>query len=94
MQPNNSAAKRSGDRSRINMAESHAIRCWTRHFGVSRADLEQAVDKVGNSAAAVRKQLASGPRGTDATVTIAAGGETMTPDPTGAPAPAKPAVQL
>jgi hypothetical protein len=94
MRPNNSTTKRTGDRSRIDLAESHAVRCWTRHLGVSRTDLEQAVEKVGNSAAAVRKQLASGARSADATATVAAGGATMTPNPAGAPAPAKPVVQL
>ena len=30
---------------------------WTKHLGVSRDGLQRAVDKVGNSAATVRKEL-------------------------------------
>lgn len=47
------------DRSKINMHEEHEVKYWTRHLGVSRERLQQAVAKVGDSAAAVRKQLAS-----------------------------------
>ena len=45
------------DRSLINMNEDHEVRYWTKHLNVSREDLQRAVDKVGNAAAAVRKQL-------------------------------------
>ena len=45
------------DRSRINMNEDYEVQYWTRHLGVSRAQLQRAIDKVGNSAAAVRKEL-------------------------------------
>jgi hypothetical protein len=45
------------DRSKINMHQSHEVKCWTHQLGVSRERLQQAVDKVGNSAAAVRKEL-------------------------------------
>ena len=45
------------DRSKINMHEAHELQYWTKHLGVSREELQKAVDKVGNSAAAVRKQL-------------------------------------
>jgi len=45
------------DRSKITMTEGHEVRYWTRHFGLSREELQRAVEKVGNSAAAVRKQL-------------------------------------
>jgi len=31
---------------------------WVKHLNVSEEDLQKAVDKVGNSAAAVRKELA------------------------------------
>jgi hypothetical protein len=47
------------DRSKINMQESWEVKYWTRELGVSRAELEKIVDKVGNSAAAVRKELAN-----------------------------------
>jgi hypothetical protein len=47
----------SSDRSKIAMHEEHEVHCWTKHFGISREALQRAVDKVGNSAAAVRKEL-------------------------------------
>ena len=45
------------DRSLINMGEEHEVKYWTKHLGVSRDELQLAIDKVGNSATAVRKQL-------------------------------------
>lgn len=45
------------DRSKINMSEDYEVTLWTRRLGVSKDDLEKAVEKVGNSVAAVRKQL-------------------------------------
>ena len=45
------------DRSRINMSEDYEVRYWTKHLDVSREELQRAVDKVGPSAAAVRKEL-------------------------------------
>jgi hypothetical protein len=47
------------DRSKINMHEAHEVQYWTKHLNVSKEELQRAVDKVGNSAAAVRKQLAA-----------------------------------
>jgi hypothetical protein len=47
------------DRSKINMHEGWEVKYWTRELGVSRAELQKIVDKVGNSAAAVRKELAN-----------------------------------
>lgn len=41
------------------MGEEHEVKYWTKHLGVSKAELQRAVDKVGNSAAAVRKELAA-----------------------------------
>jgi 3-oxoacyl-[acyl-carrier-protein] synthase III len=32
-------------------------RYWTKHLGVSKEELQRVVDKVGNSAAAVKKEL-------------------------------------
>jgi len=43
------------DRSKI-AAESD-VKCWIRHFGVTREELERAFERVGNSAASVRKEL-------------------------------------
>jgi Protein of unknown function (DUF3606) len=45
------------DRSKISMGEDHEVQYWTKHLGVTREELQKAVDKVGNSAAAVRKEL-------------------------------------
>ena len=45
------------DRSRVNVHEDHEVAYWTKKWGVARADLEAAVEKVGTSAAAVAKAL-------------------------------------
>jgi 3-oxoacyl-[acyl-carrier-protein] synthase III len=45
------------DRSKINMHEDFEVKYWTKELGVDRERLQKAVDKVGNSAAAVRKEL-------------------------------------
>src|SRR4051812_7146267 len=45
------------DRSRINMSEDYEVRYWTKHLGVTQDELKRAVDKVGNSAPAVRREL-------------------------------------
>ena len=45
------------DRSKTNMSEDYEVKYWTKELGVTREVLRQALDKVGNSAAAVRKQL-------------------------------------
>lgn len=52
-------AKKTGtaDRSKINMHQPHELKYWTKKLRVSHEELQKAVDKVGNSAAAVRKQL-------------------------------------
>jgi 3-oxoacyl-[acyl-carrier-protein] synthase III len=47
------------DRSKINMHEPHEVQYWTKHLGVSKEQLQKAVDKVGNAAAAVKKELAA-----------------------------------
>jgi hypothetical protein len=33
------------------------VKCWTHELGVTREQLQKLVDKVGNAAAAVRKEL-------------------------------------
>jgi hypothetical protein len=45
------------DRSKINMREPREVKYWAHALGVSREELEKAVDKVGNAATAVRKEL-------------------------------------
>jgi hypothetical protein len=47
------------DRSKINMHEDFEVKYWTKTLGVSKEQLQKAVDKVDNSAAAVRKELAT-----------------------------------
>jgi hypothetical protein len=47
------------DRSKINMHEDYEVKYWTKELGVSKEKLQKTVDKVGNSAAAVRKELAA-----------------------------------
>lgn len=44
-------------RSFINMDEDDEVKYWTKHLRVSRDELQAAIEKVGNAAAAVRKQL-------------------------------------
>ena len=46
------------DRSKINMNQIHEVRYWTKHFNISTEELLKAIEKVGNSAAAIRKELA------------------------------------
>jgi hypothetical protein len=48
--------KETPDRSKINMHQPHEVHYWTKHLNVSKEELQKAIDKVGNSAAAVRKQ--------------------------------------
>jgi len=45
------------DRSKINMHEDYEVKYWTKELGVTREQLQKAIDKVGNSASAVRKEL-------------------------------------
>jgi len=45
------------DRSKINMNEDYEVRYWIKHLGISKQELASVVEKVGNSAAAVRKEL-------------------------------------
>ena len=49
----------SPDRSKINMHEPYEVKYWTKELGVNRDQLQKIVDKVGNAAAAVRKELAT-----------------------------------
>lgn len=45
------------DSSRIAMGEDYEVDYWTGKFGVSRDELQQAVNAVGNSAEAVERHL-------------------------------------
>jgi hypothetical protein len=51
------ASKGERDRSHIAMQNQAEVRRWLKHLGVERSELQHAVDKVGNSVVAVRKQL-------------------------------------
>lgn len=46
------------ERAKIAMEDDEQVKYWTRHLGVSRDDLQRVVEKVGNSVASVRKELA------------------------------------
>ena len=45
------------DRSRISVSEEWELRYWTKELGVSEEQLREAVQKVGPSAEAVRREL-------------------------------------
>ena len=49
--------KEQPDRSKIKIHEPMEVKYWTKALGVSIEQLHQAVAKVGNSAATVRKEL-------------------------------------
>ena len=55
--PDNFSKSGQSDRSKIAMNEAFEVRYWTKHLGVSKEELQRVVDKVGNSAAAVKKEL-------------------------------------
>ena len=60
----NPALRGKQDRTRIAMHEEHEVRYWTHHLGVTREQLQAAVDAVGHTTDAVRKFLAEGDSGT------------------------------
>jgi hypothetical protein len=45
------------DRSKITVTSENEIKYWIKHFGVTREELGRAVERVGNSAGSVRKEL-------------------------------------
>ncbi|MEH2515309.1 hypothetical protein V1279_000882 [Bradyrhizobium sp. AZCC 1610] len=55
--PDNFSKRGQSDRSKIAMNDAFEVRYWTKHLGVSEEELQRVVDKVGNSAAAVKKEL-------------------------------------
>ena len=54
---NGPTRKQAPDRSKINLHDPAEAKCWCHELGVSRDQLRSLVDKVGNSAATVRKEL-------------------------------------
>jgi hypothetical protein len=49
--------KAPADRSKVNLHEAWEVDYWTKELGVSKDELQRLVKKVGDSAAAVRKEL-------------------------------------
>jgi Protein of unknown function (DUF3606) len=45
------------DRKRINVHEDYELRSWSKKLDVTQVELKKAVQKVGTSAAAVKKEL-------------------------------------
>ncbi len=45
------------DRSKINLGMPGQAKCWAHKLGISQEQLCKLIEKVGNSAAAVRKEL-------------------------------------
>jgi hypothetical protein len=45
------------NRGRVDTSDADEVKYLCRHLGVSREELLRAVDKVGNSTSAVRKEL-------------------------------------
>jgi hypothetical protein len=54
------------DRSHICLERKAEIRFWSRHLGISEQDLLRVVEKVGNSAATVRREVGLAKQGDDA----------------------------
>jgi len=55
--PTSLTQKVAPDRGRIDMSDVDQVKYLCRHLGVSEEELVRAVHKVGNSTAAVRKEL-------------------------------------
>jgi hypothetical protein len=50
--------KGAADRARINLTEDFEVKYWTRKFGITAAQLQQAAEKAGsNSVAEIEKAL-------------------------------------
>jgi hypothetical protein len=55
--PDNLNMRRPQDSSRIAMHENYEVNWWCHHFGVSRLQLQAAVNAVGHSEAAVARHF-------------------------------------
>jgi hypothetical protein len=53
----NLTKRASPDRSKIDVEDENQVKYWTKALGISKDDLLEAIDKVGNAAATVRKEL-------------------------------------
>jgi hypothetical protein len=45
------------DRTRISLGEKHEVAYWTKELGVTKEELAAAIEQVGHTAAAVRREL-------------------------------------
>jgi hypothetical protein len=54
---NDLARRETPDRSKINVHNPTEAKCWAHELGISQDQLRRLVEKVGNSATAVRKEL-------------------------------------
>jgi hypothetical protein len=45
------------DRRKIDISQEHEVQYWTKRLGVSREELQRVLEKVGDSATAVRREL-------------------------------------
>jgi hypothetical protein len=55
--PDNPNIRTGQDRKRVNVHQEHEVRFWTHKWGVSREELEQAVQAVGTSVTKVEEFL-------------------------------------
>ena len=53
----NLTRKLTPDRSKIELHDAEQVKYWTRALGVTKAELFEAIDKVGSAAAIVRSEL-------------------------------------
>lgn len=55
--PDDKTKKGPQDRNRISLSEDYEVRYWSKKFGVTPEQLRKVVGKVGNSVAAVEREL-------------------------------------
>ena len=55
--PDDKSNRGSADRSRINIHEAYEVEYWTKHFGITREKLIEAVKSVGAMAKDVKAYL-------------------------------------
>ena len=57
MMSDNRLNRGQSDSSKINMSEDYEVKYWAKELGITRDELQKVIDKVGDSVAAVRKEL-------------------------------------
>jgi len=55
--PGSLVKRRQPNRGHIDLGKADEVRYWTKHLGVDQQRLADAIARVGNAAAAVRKEL-------------------------------------